>query len=186
MQKTSTLWLTKTAAGIALVLLAQFVGKMIPAIAVIVGPFSVNQLITGTLVNLILIIMTLTVGLGSGVTIGVLSSLLAMVMGVGPIFPIITPFIAIGNALLVVTYKLIVKTHETIRFYIAIIIAAIVKCVFLWLTIPFALNYISDIKPAQLQMLTIMFSWPQAITALCGGLLALCILPLLKNGLSHK
>lgn len=186
MKKSSTLWLTKTAVGIALVLLAQLIGKMIPAIAVIVGPFSVNQLITGTLVNLILIIMTLTVGVGSGVTIGILSSLLAMVIGVGPIFPIIAPFIAIGNALLVVTYKLILKSQKWITFYLAIIVAAMIKCAFLWLTVPFALNYISDIKPAQLQMLTIMFSWPQGITALCGGILALCILPLLKNALHYK
>lgn len=186
MKKTSTLWLTKTAVGIALVLLAQLIGKMIPAIAVIVGPFSVNQLITGTLVNLILIIMTLTVGVGSGVTIGVLSAVLALLIGIGPIFPIITPFIAIGNALLVVTYKLIVKVHQSITFYIAIVFAAIIKCAFLWLTVPFALQYISDIKQAQLKMLTIMFSWPQGITALCGGFLALCILPLLKNAFSHK
>lgn len=186
MKKTSTLWLTKTAAGIALVLLAQLIGKMIPAIAVIVGPFSVNQLITGTLVNLILIVMTLTVGVGSGVTIGILSALLALLIGVGPIFPIITPFIAIGNALLAITYKLIVKIHKSITFYIAIILAAVIKCAFLWLTVPFVLKYISDIKPAQLKMLTIMFSWPQGITALCGGILALCILPLLKNAFSHK
>lgn len=40
-------WITRTALCTALVLLAQIVGRMLPAGAVIAGPFSINQLVTG-------------------------------------------------------------------------------------------------------------------------------------------
>ena len=39
-------WVARTAMGIALIILAQLLGKVFPAGAVIVGPFSVNQLVT--------------------------------------------------------------------------------------------------------------------------------------------
>ena len=44
-------WVTRTALGVALVVVAQLLGKVIPAGAVIAGPFSVTQLVTGSLVN---------------------------------------------------------------------------------------------------------------------------------------
>ena len=44
-------WIAVTAMGIALVVVAQYLGSMIPSIATIFGPFSVQQLITGTLVS---------------------------------------------------------------------------------------------------------------------------------------
>lgn len=182
-KKLSTAWITKTAVGIALVVVAQLIGKMIPAIAVIFGPFSVSQLITGTLVNFILVMMVLTVGVSSGITVGILSSILATLIGVGPIFPIITPFIAIGNAVLVVCYYFIYKEESTVRFCTAILGAAIAKCAFLSVTVPFILNYIPDMKEPQAKMLTIMFSWPQGITALCGGILGFLAYPLIKNAL---
>lgn len=184
MKKRSVLWLTQTAIGIALVLIAQLISKVIPALAVIAGPFNVSQLITGTLVNTILIIFTVIVGVRSGVTIGMLSSVLATLLGIGPIFPIITPFIAIGNALLVITYYLFHKKQHRPYFYIAIVVAAAIKCAFLWCTVPFALNYVPDIQPIQRTMLSLMFSWPQGITALCGGLISAVIYPLLSHALN--
>ncbi|MFR9190814.1 MAG: hypothetical protein ACLVL7_11780 [Anaerotruncus massiliensis (ex Togo et al. 2019)] len=63
-------WITRTALCTALVLLAQIVGRMLPAGAVIAGPFSINQLVTGSLVNLVLILAAASVGLWSGVACG--------------------------------------------------------------------------------------------------------------------
>ena len=48
---TASRWITRTALGVALVVVAQLLGKVIPAGAVIAGPFSVTQLVTGSLVN---------------------------------------------------------------------------------------------------------------------------------------
>ena len=59
-------WIAVTAMGVALVVVAQFLGSRIPSIATIFGPFSVQQLITGTLVNCILLVFTARAGIASG------------------------------------------------------------------------------------------------------------------------
>jgi len=41
------------------------------------------------------------------------------------------------------------------------------------------------LAPPMLKMLPTMFAWPQLVTALCGGTLALLIAPALRNAL-HK
>lgn len=165
--KRQTRWITYTALGLALVVVAQLIGKSIPAIAVIFGPFSVSQLITGTLVNCVLYVMTARVGISSGATIGVLSAILATLLGIGPIFPVITPIIALGNVLLVILFGLLWRK----KFTLGILVAALLKCAFLWLIVPLVLRVFTAANTQQLTMLTIMFSWPQAITALCGGVL---------------
>ncbi|MEF9852736.1 MAG: hypothetical protein RR787_02005 [Hydrogenoanaerobacterium sp.] len=188
--KSKTLWVTRTGVLLALVLVAQFVGKLIPAGAVILGPVNTSQIITGSLVNMMLVIAAGIVGVGSGITIGVLSSLLATLLGIGPIFPQITPLIAAGNAILVLIIYFVFKAanglHGGAQIGVKIggvLVAAIVKCGFLWFTVPKMLTLIPGVKPQQAKMLTIMFSWPQAVTAVIGGLLALAVLPAIKKAL---
>ena len=41
------------------------------------------------------------------------------------------------------------------------------------------------LAPPMLKMLPTMFAWPQLVTALCGGVIALAILPVLHKAL-HK
>ena len=100
-------WIAVTAMGVALVVVAQFLGSRIPSIATIFGPFSVQQLITGTLVNCILLVFTARAGIASGAVIGVLSSLLAAFFGISQV--VVTPMVAIGNALLCVVYGLLAR-----------------------------------------------------------------------------
>ena len=170
---------TRTALGVALVVVAQLIGKMIPAIAVIFGPFSVRQLITGTLVNCILVVFTLRVGMWSGVLIGVLSAVLATLLGVGPIIPAVTPLIAVGNALICVAFWLVaVKAKQSA--VVAALAGAVVKCAFLWPTVPAVIALVGA-PEQQAKMLGVMFSWPQGVTALCGGLLGAYIAKLLKR-----
>lgn len=174
---TKTRWVTQTALGLALVIVAQMIGKSIPAIAVIFGPFSVSQLITGTLVNCVLFVMAAQVGVSAGVTVGILSAILATLLGIGPIFPVITPLIALGNGILVAAHHLFGKKH----YALGVSAGAVLKCAFLWVSVPLVLRLFSPASPQQLKMLTVMFSWPQGITALCGGVLAGIILPYLKT-----
>lgn len=61
------------------------------------------------------------------------------------------------------------------------ITAAAVKCGFLWLSVPLLLQAIGA-PDKQRMMLGIMFSWPQACTALIGGLLAMLIIPRIAKG----
>ncbi len=173
--------IARTALGIALVVVAQLLGKMIPSIAVIFGPFSVSQLITGSLVNCILLVFTHNVGLVSGLLIGVLSSILATLLGVGPIVPAVTPVIALGNAVLVIVFWVLCKIK--LPKLLAIIAAAAAKCAFLWLFVPKVLRMLPEVPEKQAAMLGIMFSWPQGITALCGGLLALAVMRPLSKAL---
>lgn len=161
--------------GVALVILAQLAGKLFPAGAVIAGPFSVNQLVTGSLVNCVLFVFTAVGGLWCGVCIGILSALLASVIGIGPAVLAVVPLVACGNAILCIVFSLITKTLRAPKLF-GVIAAAAVKCVFLWLTVPLLLQAVGA-PDKQRMMLGVMFSWPQACTALIGGLLALLILP---------
>ena len=76
-------FIAETAIGIALVVLAQLAGKLFPAGAVVIGPLSVTQLITGSLVNCVLFVFAARTGALSGICIGLFSSALAFLLGVG-------------------------------------------------------------------------------------------------------
>ena len=161
-------WVARTAMGIALIILAQLLGKAFPAGAVIVGPFSVNQLVTGSLVNCVLFVFTATGGLWSGVTMGIVSAMLAQFIGIGPAVSAVSPVFAL------------MLGRERVygaRQWAAMVISAVIKCAFLWIAVPLLLGVLSGVKPQQVQMLSIMFSWPQGCTALIGGALASLVIP---------
>lgn len=173
-------FITITAMGIALVIVAQFAGSFLPAGAVIAGPFTVKQLITGSLVNCILFVFTAYAGLGSAVIVGILSSILASIIGVGPTVLPIVPLIACGNAILCIIFWLIADKFSLSNL-IAVISASVVKCAFLWITVAPLLGILTSVPEKQVKALSIMFSWPQGVTALLGGILALVIIPRLKK-----
>lgn len=166
-------FITRTAMGVALVILAQLAGRLFPAGAVIAGPFSVNQLVTGSLVNCVLFVFTAVGGVWCGVCVGILSAVLASVIGIGPAVLAVVPLVACGNAVLCIVFSVVSKALPCIA---AVITAAAVKCGFLWLSVPLLLQAIGA-PDKQRMMLGIMFSWPQACTALIGGLLAMLIIP---------
>lgn len=177
MKQTRSKWIAYTAMGLALVAAAQYLGSLIPDIAVIFGPFSVKQLITGTLVNCILLVFTARAGLASGAVIGALSAFLAAFLGISQI--VVAPAVAAGNALLCVVYSLLLTRTglPAAKMHVpAMMMGAAVKCGFLWLTVPLLLAG-AGLPEKQTAMLSIMFSWPQGLTALCGGLLSWPILP---------
>ena len=161
-------FLTRTAMGVAMVIVAQLLGKLFPAGAVIAGPFSVNQLITGSLVNCVLFVFTAVGG-----------PLLASVIGIGPAVLAVVPLVACGNAILCLAFALVNGLVKGSKIP-GVAAAAAVKCAFLWLTVPMLLRAIGAPEKQQM-MLGIMFSWPQLCTALIGGALALLILPRLKS-----
>ena len=174
-------WIAYTAMGVALAAAAQYIGTLIPDIAVIFGPFSVRQLITGTLVNCVLLVFTARAGIGSGVAVGVLSALLAALLGISNIA--VAPAVAAGNGLLCLIYGLLTRRTglPAMKLHVpAMLLGAAVKCAFLWLTVPLLLAG-AGLPEKQTAMLSIMFSWPQGVTALCGGLLSWPILSRLKH-----
>lgn len=180
MNKSLVRFISETAMGIALVILAQLLGKSIPAGAVIVGPLSVTQLITGSLVNCVLFVFAYRVGALSGVLIGLLSSLLAFTLGIGPaLFPVV-PVVGLGNAILALLFALLVSKTKLPRSA-DMVISALTKCAFLWVCVPAVLKMLGTVPAKQITVMSAMFSWPQGVTALIGGLLALLIIPRLAK-----
>ncbi len=176
-------WIARTAMGIALIIVAQLVGKLFPAGAIIVGQFGVNQLVTGSLVNCVLFVFTAVSGMWSGVTIGIVSAILAQFIGIGPAVSAVSPVVAVGNALLCVVFWLACGRERPYgsRAWIAMVLAAVIKCAFLWIAVPALLGVLTGVKPQQVQMLSVMFSWPQGCTALIGGVLSGLIVPRLRK-----
>ncbi|MFA9380055.1 MAG: ECF transporter S component [Acetanaerobacterium sp.] len=193
MNNKGTLWIARTGLMLALLVVAQFVGsKLIPAGAVILGPMSITQLITGSLVNMILILTAAVVGVWSGIAVGVLSSVLALVLGIqGQV--ILTPAIALGNVIIVLVtwffFSLAARRGQKaygVFGIVGIAAGAALKYTFLWLTVPALLLLLAKLPSAVRHKMTVMFSFPQLITALIGGALALTVIPPIKKVLLRR
>lgn len=167
------LWITRTAIFIALIIVVQVVTK--PA----------GQFVTGSLVNLILLVSVFTAGLASGITVAALSPVFAFFVGIGPAFVHLVPVVALGNIVLVwLAYLLAGSEASTLRTAIGIAVGAVAKFLVLWVGIvQLLLPNIPGIKEKQIQAMTAAFSWPQLVTALIGGAVCLCVLPVLKKAL---
>ena len=184
-KKISTLTLVETAAMLALLICLQWVGSMFPD--------SVKQIITGTFVNCVLAVTVLVVGLGSGITVALISPVCAFLLGIAPNMITVLP-IMVGNTCYVVLLKLLMG--RTWRQPLALAVAAGVKFGVLYLLVVKVICGVASsallgqkfggkpvLAPPMLKMLPAMFTWPQLITALTGGLLALLIVPILKKAL---
>lgn len=172
-------FLCETALGVALVVIAQLAGKLFPAGAVVIGPLSVSQLITGSLVNCVLFVFAARTGALAGICIGLFSSLLAFLLGIGPALVQVVPVIACGNALLAGLFGL--SCRKNWRQGVAMVTCAGIKCAFLWAAVPAVIASLGTVPEKQAAVMSAMFSWPQGVTALIGGALALLILPRLKK-----
>ena len=73
-RRSAIIFISETALGIALVVLAQLAGKVFPAGALLIGPLSASQLITGSLVNCVLFVFAARTGALAGICIGIFSS----------------------------------------------------------------------------------------------------------------
>lgn len=153
---------------LALAIVAQAIGRGFPQI---------SQLFVGSIVNCILIIAALTCSTYLGTLVGVLTPILAWVIGQlpPPMGPFV-PFIVIGNAIYIILFSLIYKKKNNLRKYLSIIIAAIFKYFFLFISSS-KLIYLFNLNiPKKVaNKLVIMMGFPQLITALIGGALALLL-----------
>jgi len=175
-------YITQTAVMLALLIGAQIITR------------SFGQFVTGSIVNLILLVSVFIIGIYGGVTIAVLSPILAFLAGIGPAFIQIIPFIAIGNVLFVTIAWLIAKNYIAkvnkngfVISSIGLIAASVVKFLFLWIgLVVIALPLIPGIKEKQVAVIGAAFSWPQLVTALIGSILAIMIVPHLKKAIKHR
>lgn len=172
-------YITQTAVMLALLIGVQTATR----------PF--GQFVTGSLVNLILLVSVFMIGIYGGVTIALLSPILAFMAGIGPAFIQIIPFIAIGNAIFVIAAWLIAGSsiakadkRAVTKSSVGLAAASAAKFLFLWIgLVMIALPMIPGIKEKQAAVIGASFSWPQLVTALIGSILAMIIVPLLKKAL---
>jgi len=151
-----------------------------------------NQFITGTAVNLLLIVSFLTCGPVVGLAVAAVSPLFAFLAGVGPAFPPIIPFMVVGNMALIGAWYLFGllnrpgrpgRMYKVIQVLIAVGAAAIKFLVLYIGIVLWAVPYLLDINEKQGALLTISFSYPQLITATIGGLVALTVAPLVQKAI---
>ena len=175
-------WITETAVLLALLVTLQALTK------------PMGQLVTGSCVNAILAVAVLVAGLGSGVTIAIVSPVLAYLLGIAP--QILTvPAIMAGNTVYVVLLHFLAGKagKNMVMKVVAWVVAAAAKFAALYFIVvkvicgvmaP-SLMAASTLKEPMLKALPATFSWPQLFTALIGGAVALAIVPVLKKALKR-
>jgi len=173
-------WITETAILLALLVTLQALTK------------GFGQFVTGSCVNAVLGVSVLVGGLASGMTVALVSPVLAFLLGIAP--QILTvPAIMAGNTVYVVLLCLLAdKTGKNLgKQAAAWAIAAFAKFAALYLLVAklicgvLAENLIANgvMKPPMVQALPATFSWPQLFTALIGGAVALVIAPVIRKAL---
>lgn len=183
-------WITETAVLLALLICLQWLGSMIPS-------QMIKQLITGTCVNCVLAVAAFYAGYGSGLTVALISPVFAYLLGIAPNFITVLPIMA-GNACYVVLLRLIAgKSGKPFwKQPVALSVAASAKFAVLYLLVVKVIcgvaadallgKKVGDVvvlAPPMLKMLPAMFAWPQLITAISGGIIAIAITPVLRKAL---
>lgn len=173
-------WITETAVLLALLIVLQAVTK------------AFGQLVTGSCVNAVLAVAVLLAGMSSGITIAILSPVLAYLLGIAPQL-VTVPAIMVGNTVFVVLLRVITRGQSKplgtqIAAWLA---AAAAKFAVLYVLVAKIICGLASapllasgtLKEPMLKMLPTMFAWPQLITALIGGGVALLIVPVLRKAL---
>jgi len=146
-----------------------------------------RQYVTGSIVNMILIVSVMAVGTSTGITVGVVSPFFASLLGVVPgwQWPLV-PFIIFGNVALVAVWRLLGKrklVNVAVTRCITTGAAAVAKFLILYLGIVQVMLHILDLSGPQMVALSATFSVTQIFTALIGGVLAMLALPVLKKAI---
>lgn len=146
-----------------------------------------NQFLTGSCVNAVLALTTLLVGLWSGAAVALLSPFFAFFLGIGPQLPPIIPAIAVGNVVFVVLLWALGRRRGAPpeRQIAAWLVSAVGKFAALYLIVVQLLCRVLPLKQPQINTFSAMFSWPQLVTALIGGAVALLLTPLLQRALKR-
>ena len=178
--KKKVLWLTSTAMMIAVLVALQYITK------------PMGQLVTGSCVNLVLAVTALVVGLSGGVTVALVSPVMAYLLGIAP--QILTvPAIMVGNTVFVLMLHLLVSRSEgkvSVQI-VGWILAAVAKFAALYFIVTKlicgvlaeSLMASGALKEPMLKALPATFSWPQLVTALIGGGIALVIVPVIRKAI---
>lgn len=171
MKNSKILWITRTAVLLALLIALQWATAGTQVFA--------GQYITGSCVNAVLAVAVLYAGLWSGVSVALLSPFFAKLLGIGPALIQIIPAIAAGNLVYVLLMHFLGKKLQAFT----VPVAAVGKFLTLYLlVVRWIVPMLSaNLKPQQVTTFSVMFSYPQIITAIIGGILAMGIVSVLRK-----
>ena len=192
--KSHILWITQTAMLLGLTIATQYYLTSILSF----NPF-LSQLVVGSLVNLFLIISTMTCGFFSGLSISTIAPVLSLFIGRLPHIWMM-PFIALGNISIVFIFWLICRKkvfdfNFSINWIIASVTGALLKFGVLWvgvtqIFVKFFLINDGNLQPPQIErmseIISLNYSFPQIITAFSGCILGYAIYPVLKKAVIKK
>lgn len=165
-------YLTRTGVLLALAIVFQMMGRFL-------GPQ--NNFIVGPLINAILLVSTAATGVWGGVAISVIAPFVSAFTNKAPIAQFIlpfSPFIALGNVILVLCFYFLYKKSKAA----AIASGAIFKFAFLYASVVL-FTRLFGVPDKFAKIMTALFSWPQLVTAAIGGVLAVIVIRLLRRNI---
>ena len=182
--KTKLRYMTQTAVLLALLITLQAVTKPL------------GQLVTGSCVNAVLALTVLLIGMQGGLTLAVISPVVAFLLGIAPNVVTVLP-IMLANACFVSMLWLFGRGKQPLwRKGVAVAASAGVKFGLLYVLVVkticgFAsgallgkkLGQTVVLAPPMLEKLPGMFTWPQLITAIIGAVIALSLTPVLEKAI---
>lgn len=172
-QKNQLRWITQTALMLALLIALQAITKPL------------GQLVTGSFVNAMLAVTVLIAGCGSGLTVAVISPVLAYLLGIAP--QILTvPAIMVGNAVYILLLHLLSSRRLLAWLTAAVAKFAVLYAIVVWLICGLLSEKLIQaglMKAPMLNVLPATFSWPQLITALIGGGVAVLMVPVIRKAI---
>jgi hypothetical protein len=135
-----------------------------------------QQLITGTIVNATIIVGVCLLGAKNALIIGLLPSSVALATGIlSPALAPMIPFIIVGNTILVLAFDYL----KNINYWVGVVAGAVLKFAFLYGMSSVVIGLITSEQIAA--KAAAQMSWPQLVTALCGGILAFGVVKLLRR-----
>lgn len=157
----------------------------------LIGTGLASTIIIGSLVNLTLFVAAGTVGWYGGTAVALLTPVVAFFQG-HLALPVLIPFVAAGNIVLVVVFALVERGANTRgRLWTGVVSASVVKTIVLYCLI--VLLFVGVMLPgmglpaektkAMTAALSLSFSWPQLVTALIGGAVSVPVLRALRRAL---
>lgn len=178
--KKKIIWITRTAVVLALLVTVQTLTK----------PF--GQLVTGSCVNLVLALCVLLAGLPCGLTVALVSPVLAFLLGIAPQLLTVPAIMAGNSAYVLLLYGLADRSGKRLwRQVVAWLVSAVGKFAVLYGVVAglicgvLAQQLLASgaLKPAMLQVLPVTFGTAQLFTAMIGGAVAQIVFPLLRKAI---
>ena len=169
------LWITRTALFLAILISLQALSRQFG-----------NQILTGSIVNLMLVLTVMTCGPISGIFVAGTSPVVAAMLGIAPNW-FVVPVIVIANIVFVIAWHFIGNTNlknKFISYGIACAVGALAKFVVLYLGVVYiVIPVFMNLPPEapQVAVMTTTFGVIQILTAAIGGVVAILIIPTLKK-----